>query len=248
MNQPKRKPKYKCGICNRTYVLKTYYDRHVICCNNLFISNQERANNIEEIDDTPSVRDLYILIQDLTIKSVGMQKKIDELTTIINNKKRRLNAIEWLNTYCNPTQSFNNWLTNLSIVRNHLEFIFNNGFIVGLSLSLQELLQTDAELDMPIQALSLKKNTIYYYEDSTWKILTNTELENIINIVKKKLLSEFKVWQDENSHMMQDDNFSKTYHQNVIKLIACNIPMPILMSKIRIKLYNHLYRTIYIEP
>jgi hypothetical protein len=248
MHLSKRKPKYKCNICDRTYILKTYYDRHVICCNNLFVTSHERTINSEEIDDTPSVRDLYILIQDLTIKTVSMQKKIDELTSVINNKKRRLNAIEWLNTYCKPKQSFNIWLTDLSINRHHLELIFNNGFIIGFSLVLQELLQKDTDSDIPIQALSLKKNTIYHCEDSKWQILTNTELEHMINRIKKKLLSEFKSWQDENSHLMQDDNFSKTYHQNVIKLLACNIEMVVILSKIRSKLYNHLYRIVYIEP
>ena len=248
----KQTPKYTCVTCTRKYISKYYFDRHIICCKNNFICDKERSINNEEISDTPSVRDLYVLIKDLTVKTNSMQNKINELTTYINNKKKRLNAMEWLSMYCKPSQSFTLWLNSISITRLHLELIFNNGFIIGISLILQEYFQSKIENDtnIPIQALSLKKNVIYYYSetDSSWNLMQNKELENMVNNIKKKLICEFNLWQNENSHRMQDDNFSKIYHQNIIKLLACNIDSTIILSKIRSRLYSQIYRIVYIEP
>ena len=77
------KPTYSCHYCDKKYTRKMYYDRHIICCQMIHLSKREKHIQLEEDYDTPSIRDLYLIIQELSNKCLTFEKKIKNLEKTI---------------------------------------------------------------------------------------------------------------------------------------------------------------------
>ena len=118
---------YSCSFCQRIYQRKLYFDRHVIACEFLSKSNRERSLELEELDDTPNLRDLYKIIMELAAKCNNLEYQINDIKKATNIKKQKLNIIDWLNQHkSSDTEriTFNQLLNNIKITRDDLNILF----------------------------------------------------------------------------------------------------------------------------
>jgi hypothetical protein len=237
------KSTYTCVNCGRGYQRKPYYDRHIICCEILNKSSRERELEEEEEKDTPKLRDLYIMIQELGKQNQDMNKKLDELSKYVEKKKKRLNLVDWLNDNCACNNTYEDWISNLKITRKHFAQLFRYSLSETLMFLFEEIfILADESIvqNIPIKAFSQKENTFFIYtSDKKWIMMSFHKFESFIQVILKLFMDEFKYWQDENTKKMNDEIFLQTYMATVRKLMGGDIPREKLYTQIKNKLYKY---------
>ena len=241
---------YTCGICNRSYQRKNYYNRHILVCEIISKSVKERRLENEEQRDTPSVRILYEVILDLTSKITKMDLQIQKLTTFADQKKRKIDMLDWLNTnqVTDVCGSFEQLLLNIQVSSVHLEHLFQSDYTPTILHILQEHIPLDDGLKVqPIKAFMQKTNVLYVYNTDSekpatkkWLLMTETMLQTLIYFTDKKLLAEFIKWQNNNADKMKDDNFAIKYATYVKKVMGGKLTREQIYSRVKIDLYNYL--------
>ena len=90
-----------CPHCQRSYSRKIYFDRHIGVCEFLSKSKKAQKLDIEERKDTPTVRDLYMVVMELVKKNKQLEDRIEELSKLggmtTQKKQQKVDLIEWLN-------------------------------------------------------------------------------------------------------------------------------------------------------
>lgn len=238
---------YTCGTCHRIYHRKSYYSRHVLLCEIMNKSVKERQLENEERDDTPTVRGLYEIILELTKKMNVMDKRLQELTKWVDVKKRKINILDWLNA--NPAKigtitgggSFESFMLQLKVTRQHLDYLFRADYTSTILRILQEKLPIDdGNKANVIKAFDQKANVLYTYSQGQWAIVSEQMFQTLLYVVDKKLLEEFIKWQTENVVNMTDDDFGMKYALNVKKIMGGNLSREQIYSRLKIDLYKYL--------
>jgi hypothetical protein len=246
---------YKCGYCNKEYKLKQNYDRHSISCELYYKTNYEKKEDKEKV---PTVKELYAIILDMSVKCSKLEKKVEELTKWNASKKKKLNIIEWLNEkYSHDgsnsnSKTFSNWLNTIQISRIHLEKVFKSDYINSIVEIIYELSNAN------IKAFDQKENVLFIYDNennendngyvnikkekeeikNTWKVMSSDTFIRLINLINKKLLNEFVNWQKENKYRMYEDEFSSIYTANVKKITCMHMSQDQIQNKIKKDLYK----------
>jgi len=230
---------YNCKYCNRSYKLKPNYDKHYLFCDTL--SKTTKENNADYV---PSLRDMFTLILELTAKNSQLEQKVEELSKWAESKKKKLNVLDWLNEKYTKNIKYTEWLAGINITRNHLEAVFKSDMVTGCYEILQNLLSVEDisnEQTMPIKAFDQKENILFIYnDDNKWEILSQPMFANLMNILSKKILTEFLKWQTENKSKMRQDEFSYTYARNVQKIMGGNLTQEQIHMRVKKELYNYL--------
>jgi hypothetical protein len=112
MSSLKIKPQYHCDYCNRMYVNKISFDKHVLVCDILSSSNERKR---EDSENVPSVRELYSIIKTLVVKCDSLETKLEKMQSWVNNNKKKLNVVDWLNTNQCLNITFYDWIDGLII-------------------------------------------------------------------------------------------------------------------------------------
>ena len=232
---------YKCDHCLRYYSRKTYYDRHVLCCHVLSMSRKEANLEVEELRDTPNIRELYILVLELSYKYQKQQTELNSLRRYVEKTKKMLNIVDWLNDNCKGSIDFVKWLDTIKVSRLQLENVFKFDLIQGFMYIIQENLPL-LEDNLSIRCFDQKKGTFFISSDTDdWKTMSGIEFERMINSINTKIVLEFKAWQIENREKILAGRFGDNYYQEcVIKVLGGKSKMAVLQSKIKSKLYNYL--------
>ena len=244
---------YKCGYCNKEYKLKQNYDRHSISCELYYKTDREKKEDNEKV---PTVKELYAIILDMSVKYSKLEKKVEELTKWNAAKKKKLNIIEWLNEKFpnNNNNTFSNWLNTIQISRIHLEKVFRTDYINSIVEIIYELsIDNKAAI---IKAFDQKENVLFIYDDNennndevnikkekeenknTWKVMSSQIFIHLINLINKKLLNEFVNWQNENKYRMYEDEFSSIYTANIKKIMCMHMSQDQIQNKIKKDLYK----------
>lgn len=233
---------YKCGYCNKEYKLKQNYDRHSISCELYYKTAREKKEDNEKV---PTVKELYAIILDMSVKYSKLEKKVEELTKWNAAKKKKLNIIEWLNEKFpnNNNNTFSNWLNTIQISRIHLEKVFRTDYINSIVEIIYEL-SVDNKAAI-IKAFDQKENVLFIYDDNdevknknTWKVMSSQIFIHLINLINKKLLNEFVNWQNENKYRMYEDEFSSIYTANIKKIMCMHMSQDQIQNKIKKDLYK----------
>jgi hypothetical protein len=234
------KIKYKCDHCARVYTRKPYYDRHIACCKILQKTSRERKLENEENDDTPTLRELYVMIQEFGKKYEEINEKLDYLTKYVETKKKQLSIVDWLNTNIKCDIEFHKWMENIDFCDEYLNYVFQSNLIDGISYIFQDVIAKYEDSSLPIRAFDQKDSTFFIYIENEWIIMNKETFEGMIYFMKKNLLKLFKIWQDKNESKLKTDSFSSIYMQNVHKLMGGKIPFEKQYLLIKSKLYKHL--------
>ena len=78
-----------------------------------------------------------------------------------------------------------------------------------------------------------------------WIIMSDPLLKQLVNVVMKKLLDEFIVWQKENTGRMEQDDFAIKYANNVRKIMSGGQET---YGKVKLDLYKSLRRACVAGP
>lgn len=230
-----------CPTCLRHYKSKYFYNRHVGVCELLSKGKQELSRDTEERQYTPSVHELYMLVLDLSFKNSKLEEKVAQLTKWKARSIKKMPAIEVITKKYTPECCFSNWIQTLVLDEKHLNNVFENDYIGGIALILEEVVPHNLTT-IPLSAIC-QNNTLYVYEDQ-WITMKKTHYEQLNKYISKNLMTLFVKWQQNNMHRMKNENFADVYVQNVQKVIGSKYSSDRINASIKKTLYELLKRQI----
>ena len=229
---------HHCPHCQRSYQRKTFYDRHVAVCNMLCKSKKERVLDAEEQSDTPTVRDLYKVVMEMTLKYNTLEQKFKEMEKFVNAKKQKLDIVVWLNAKHLNTVDYSTWFNTITVKREHLEILFQTDYVNGVVKALLDALLREDD-NVPVRAFSEKPNVFYIFQnkEKQWSIMDDECYLKLMYLLDKKFMVEFGKWTEENKDKLYLDDFKLIYAKNVRKIMATREH---LYSRIKRELYKKL--------
>ena len=242
--------RYACKYCSNSYMRKDSLNRHMVYC--AFNSKKVRNKECEcDAGDIPNISDLYSIVVDLSLKYDKLQLDYDKLSKWVQQKKRKINIVDYLNENCKVDISHDQWLDKVVLTKRHLEHLFSTDSIEAIISILEEFIA----LDNTIRAFDHKENVLFVYDKiadgrvghdngdhdqgPTWHIMTGEEFQKTVRCISLKIMGLFKDWQDENMDKMDDETFSRTYITNLKKVMG-KVDLNVQYNKIHCKLYKSL--------
>jgi hypothetical protein len=228
-----------CSFCQRNYQRKLYFDRHVITCQFLSQSKREKVLEREELADTPSVRELYSIIQMLAAKCNDLETKMGAIQKWAHITKQKLNITDWLNTTYPTCDDYTDWFNTLKVDKAALEVLFETDYAEGVVRLLKKYLVLTDER-RPLRAFIGKENTFYIYRSQKWLLCDEDTFTKLMYLFDKEFMREFIAWQTENKGKVKtDDSFSELYARNMKKVMGGSYSREQLYSRIKKELYKY---------
>lgn len=212
---------YNCNVCGKTYKLKHHYSKHAVMCDLMNKTKKERDIENIALDEIPHITKMYSLMVTMALKLEVMDKKVKHLTKLNEMSIKKIDVLEWLNKTYKNACSIDIYCKTLVIFKLHLEYLFEDehSYVDAIYNILKTASIDGEDLCTIIRSVEHHQNVLYSYSSQdTWVVLEDSELEKIIYMVERKLMSEFIKWQEENTHKTGTDAFDEMYFKNMRKI------------------------------
>lgn len=257
-NLPNRikQPAICCTHCGKGYKSRNAFEKHLILCEILSKAKNKNKNtmqlDIEEDDDIPSNRRMYLMLLELGNKYNKLEQKMEEMNKWVVHKKKKMNMLEWLNTNIEPTYTFDMLPSKIIVTDTIIEFLLNNSF----NDTLNELFSTNLYVKeettelVPLFASTHKVNTFYIYDklntDKTdnkegWEELSKEKLIKFLNIIQMKISVAFSEWKKTNKSKLSDDEaLTILCDKALAKIMSPNFKQDVVSVKVKHMMYNKM--------
>ena len=131
--------------------------------------------------------------QNSQIMEIAKNSQIINNTTN-NNQKFNLNF--FLNDTCKDAMSITDFLRNLNVHIDELEYIGNHGYVNGMTKMIMDRLKDMDITKRPIHCTDIKRETMYIKDDAGWSKDTDelTKLRNILSRISMNNYRTVPVW------------------------------------------------------
>ena len=187
---------YNCQFCNFKTISKKVYIDHI-----QNFTHEDEAT----IDNNSNIVNLQESLNKILKEQENLKKLIPKSggNTIINNK---LSINVFLNTQCKEAMSIQDFLNQLQLSLDDLNYTKNNGFVEGISnVFVKQLVDLDPK-DRPIHCSNKKRLEFYVKNTNSWEKDDNTEnLNRAIGDVQKKQIEMLNLWEKNNPGWDKDE-------------------------------------------
>ena len=203
--------------------------------------------DFEERDNTPSKREMWQIILHQTSELKKLKKEIDKLKQRDYYHIKKISVIDYLNTNYKPKINYEDWVKNINITQDDLNFIFEYGSIKGIVLILKNfsLKGTEADLDLdskniPIISTNHTLGKLYIYSNDCWNVMNDEQFKILLQSINKKIFNEFEKWRVECEKNMNKEKYSELYTLYVNKIVSGKYSNQQIQTRIKNGMYNFL--------
>lgn len=233
------KSKNTCPYCDKTYIKMGTLNNHMITCEYLKKSKQNKKIHDEQIQNQPTYNELVMIIQELASKVNKMDDKIKELEKIVDSKKKKQNVVQWLNINVSPMDSFVEWVNKIVIEPLHLTYLFENTILQTVTYIFQEQIKGREANAVPIYAFNQKVNHFYIYMGEEWREMATTDLIHLFKHLQNKFMRVITAWYNENKDsIFNNDKMSEKYNNTIIKIMSISLEQDAMFGKLKSQMYN----------
>ena len=206
--------------CGKKYMYKSGLCKHKQKCNyvNEPIKEDEKKDlNLEMvmelIKQNQEFKELIIdqnkTIMDLSTRTNNITNNNNNNT--INNNNQNFNLNFFLNNTCKDAMNMSEFIENLDVNFNDIEYIGRNGYVNGMTNMILSRIKDMDVTKRPLHCTDLKRETMYIKDNDEWNKDTpdNTQLRNMVKIVAKHNQYQFPLWREK--HPASDDMNSSTF-------------------------------------
>lgn len=230
-----------CPYCDKTYIKTTTLNNHMVTCEYLNKSKQNKKIHDESIKNQPTYNELVMIVQELASKLNKMEERVKELEKIAEPKKKKLNVIEWLNEKVSPIDSYVEWVNKITISTSELNYLFENNIFQTVAHILQDLFQARESTAIPIYAFHQKANHFYIYTGEEWRDMVTIDIVHLFKHLQNKFMREINTWYVANKEKVyNNDKISEMYNTTIIKIMNISIEQDATFSKMKTQMYNDL--------
>ena len=134
-----------------------------------------------------------------------------------NNNNISINM--YLNENCKNAMSLEDFMQNIKISLQDLDYTTKNGYMAGISNILMSQLDDIAPNERPIHCSDQKRLQFYIKEDDEWKKdQNNQKINSSINKIKIKQYDKIDKWMEENPNWQNDSSLIDEYQHMVDKI------------------------------
>jgi hypothetical protein len=206
---------YECDKCNKQYRFHSGLWKHKQSCN-----IQEYTQSINTIDAATVVTLLkqnqdfktmmveqYTQLQESNKQNIELQKQLvdavknnpNTITNVTNNttnNNQKFNLNFFLNDTCKDAMSITDFLRNLNVHIDELEYIGNHGYVNGMTKMIMTRLKDMDITKRPIHCTDIKRETMYIKDDAGWSKDTDelTKLRRILSRISMNNYRTVPVW------------------------------------------------------
>ena len=203
-------PMHICKVCDDTFKSRTTLWRHATVC-------KKRQNISTNSSETlPSITDnITRLIQhqmtannefkQMMIEQTNQMLEMAKNTQVINNhttnnNNQKFNLNFFLNDTCKDAMSITDFLRNLNVHIDELEYIGNHGYVNGMTKMIMDRLKDMDITKRPIHCTDIKRETMYIKDDAGWSKDTDelTKLRKILSRISMNNYRTVPVWRTAN--------------------------------------------------
>jgi hypothetical protein len=235
---------FGCIYCGKNYKTKINLQKHQVLCETLVRAKKEKNSNNEEEFATPTTKQMYKIILDLSIKCNHLEEKVEQMQKWVIQKRKKINILDWLNENQIPSQTLESWIQSIQIQEKEIEMILHRSFIevlgeIGDRIFQMELKeQTDV---FPVFAFTQKQNTLYVFHEKEWKEWTKPEIIHTFNQLHFQYVKTFIEWKRKNEDKINaSDSLCELINKANIKLMGIHFKEDSMYHKGKALFYNKL--------
>ena len=233
--------KHICGTCGKSFTRKGFYEKHIIVCENIHKSDYKRECEQEERECLPSQMQLYRMLLDLTSKYERLDSEVNTLRKYVERTRKKINILDWLNTNCDKSELFDNWLKKIDVNEEQLQNTFKLGYVDGVYLILQQYLPLNNVEHHAIKCFDQKKGLFFCKSTQEWIMMDEILITNLVRTVNHKLMTQFTIWKNRNKELIDNnDRFYDKYVDYMKIVLGGNMTKEQSYKKLKSKLYNYL--------
>jgi hypothetical protein len=112
----------------------------------------------------PSQMELYKMVLKLTEKCESLQRDVNNLKAMTNNRFRR-NVMEYLQFTQKPTSTFLDWTHSFMVTDEDLQILFDNNLNESMKKCLGSRIENEGALNIPVRMFKEKPDWLFIYTD-----------------------------------------------------------------------------------
>jgi hypothetical protein len=149
----------------------------------------------------------YTQLQESNKQNIELQKQLvdavknnpNTITNVTNNttnNNQKFNLNFFLNDTCKDAMSITDFLRNLNVHIDELEYIGNHGYVNGMTKMIMTRLKDMDITKRPIHCTDIKRETMYIKDDAGWSKDTDelTKLRRILSRISMNNYRTVPVW------------------------------------------------------
>jgi hypothetical protein len=229
MNKLKKKC---CNYCGREYVREILYTRHIILCELLHKSKKVKEYEKEDEEELPSLKRVYQMLKELSIKYDDQRKKIEILELELSKRKKKIDILKLLEkNYPIPEIGFKEWTKKTIVEHEYIEKLFkeNENIFQIIKNIFEKNIKKENIKNYPIQCFS--KNLFYIYDFDIdpntgqqkliWQKMKIEAFINFMKQIQSKIINEVLIWRTNNIEKInQNDQLAISYSKNLMKIMS----------------------------
>ena len=219
--------KYVCDICEKEYKCNSGLWRHKKTCVPI-----EETQIVEKTEGSNDYKDMILELvkenKEMRNMMVEQQKTIGELipkvgnnnsTTNNNTINQKFNINVFLNEQCKDAINMSDFIKQIEISLEQLDFTKTNGLEKGLTHAIMENMNKLSVFERPMHCTDVKRETLYIKDNDTWeKDKDKSKIKQVIKKASNKNYIALTNWRKENPDFMQDDTKQMFYAKAMSKL------------------------------
>ena len=171
------------------------------------------------IDENSEFKNILITQQNQLIEQ---QKQIGELIPKIGNNntvnnKQNFNINIFLNEYCKDALNISDFVNNIQISMDQLNYTTTKGLTEGLSNILIDNINKLSVYERPLHCTDIKRETLYIKDHDVWE--KDQDKTKIVSAIKDTCALQYrnmKLWMDANPDYMEDPD-KQQYFINMVR-------------------------------
>lgn len=203
----KHKNHFFCEYCKKTYKFKRNLIRHMKNCIPMNIESK-----VEPMD-TNELKHMFLTIME---ENKELQNKLIEIAKepkIVNNNvmhNKQFNIITFLNDDCKDAFNLTEFIDNLKITFDDLQYIEKHGYIQGIKDSLVRSLSQMEQTKRPIHCTDTKRRQFYVKDNDEWdKDAHNDKINDAIKMYNTVQLKTLLEWKNDSSLHIDDKSHER---------------------------------------
>ena len=224
---------FECAFCDKHYKSKSALRKHQRKCKKLLNSivepldqNSKNPKNdinlktekklkkkLKELEKEKSKNSKDELImtmikqqsETMELLKQSIQTTQEMSKNVGNNNNNTISINLFLNENCKNAMNLTDFIQNMNVSLEDLEFSKDNGFVKGVTNIFTKQLQDLDPTERPIHCSDKKRLQFYVKEDDVWTKDTNNEkIDRTITNIKIKQVLSLTEWEKENPNFLQD--------------------------------------------
>lgn len=207
-NEKSQSKTFDC-LCGKKYRHRSSLSYHRKNCK--AVKNHDEKTTLTHSTDRELILKLIEENKELTNKIVDIAEQPKTTINSTINKPTQFNLNIFLNETCKDALNMSEFIKNLTIGIQELQFSTQNGFANGISTILVNGLK---ELDIkkrPIHCTDVKRKTLYIKDENEWEKDNTKILDETIKKVQKKHTDAIKQWETQHPNWNESEEETQQY-------------------------------------